>query len=402
MNMNKIILALILALLVLAGCNSTGNETKQNEQQSETTGQENETQAEKNDQPESVEYNEIDIFEIDGELGRESRLRFDSSGELLFWAESDQGQEDEDRSYIRKINDETRLIEEKPVTTSIYFSPTGKLYFDNSDYGEKYVALKTYDFATDSYEEFPLPEEADEYTAVMVHPDYQVIAHEGNFYIHSVSNLDTDKDTPYLWNYETDEVTALTIIDEITETYDGEFHYPHFEISDDGSVVYIYFSFKAAIFSYEFETGTLEKIFDQDFSLPSRNKNALSIDQSYLPYVADDRDGRVFKVANLETGDSVELGKARYIKHVNHIDDGTMLIYKEEEEAIYHYNPETNTETLYFDPNLEDDQSLISFAINDNAERLAIVIETEIENNDDEDEDDDEPERYQEIIVLEK
>src|SRR5699024_9421574 len=207
MKLGRSILSLsLVSLIALAGCGSGDDkQTSDNSKDTEATG----------------DFKEVETFDIEGQI---SHLEFslDEKGEVFMWGEKEQN-----------------LLDEESLSQRASLMSTGQVYNDHSDFTTDTYNMYIYDPQTDEGVEKEVPEEVTEHIYPILHPLTQTINEEQDLYLHFITDTKNEVES-FTWNYETNEVQELKIVEELRKANDGEEIYnPRFQLSSDGKQVYI-------------------------------------------------------------------------------------------------------------------------------------------------------------------
>src|SRR5699024_8130305 len=145
---------------------------------------------------------------------------------------------DEERKNVRLLEEETITLDEDIFSQGASLMPSGKVYTDHSDFTTDTYNMYIYDPKTDEGEEKEVPEEVTEH----INPILQTLTptiNEGQYlYLHFITYTKKEVES-FTWNYETNELTELKIVEGLPKANDGEeISKPLFRLSSDGNQVY--------------------------------------------------------------------------------------------------------------------------------------------------------------------
>lgn len=369
MKLGRSILSLsLVSLIALAGCGSGDDkQTSDNSKDTEATG----------------DFKEVETFDIEGQI---SHLEFslDEKGEVFLWGEQEQKLSDEERKNVRLLEEETITLDEDIFSQGASLMPSGKVYTDHSDFTTDTYNMYIYDPKTDEGVEKEVPEEVTEHINPILHPLTQTINEEQDLYLHFITDTKNEVES-FTWNYETNEVQELKIVEELRKANDGEEIYnPRFQLSSDGKQVYILVD-DNGFYVYDIEDESLEKIFEQEsVAFPKTNTNMITSDDAYIPYVDEIIEGEdglelMTKLYDIESEESIDLGDVERVFTQN---DGNLVLYKE--DTLYNYNVEKEEETEIHTFDLDENEEVANVAVSEDGTTIVYVLETETTNDDDE------------------
>lgn len=369
MKLGRSILSLsLVSLIALAGCGSGDDkQTSDNSKDTEATG----------------DFKEVETFDIEGQI---SHLEFslDEKGEVFLWGEQEQKLSDEERKNVRLLGEETITLDEDIFSQGASLMPSGKVYTDHSDFTTDTYNMYIYDPKTDEGVEKEVPEEVTEHINPILHPLTQTINEEQDLYLHFITDTKNEVES-FTWNYETNEVQELKIVEELRKANDGEEIYnPRFQLSSDGKQVYILVD-DNGFYVYDIEDESLEKIFEQDsVAFPKTNTNMITSDDAYIPYVDEIIEGEdglelMTKLYDIESEESIDLGDVERVFIQN---DGNLVLYKE--DTLYNYDVEKEEETEIHTFDLDENEEVANVAVSEDGTTIVYVLETETTNDDDE------------------
>lgn len=369
MKLGRSILSLsLVSLIALAGCGSGDDkQTSDNSKDTEATG----------------DFKEVETFDIEGQI---SHLEFslDEKGEVFLWGEQEQKLSDEERKNVRLLEEETITLDEDIFSQGASLMPSGKVYTDHSDFTTDTYNMYIYDPKTDEGVEKEVPEEVTEHINPILHPLTQTINEEQDLYLHFITDTKNEVES-FTWNYETNEVQELKIVEELRKANDGEEIYnPRFQLSSDGKQVYILVD-DNGFYVYDIEDESLEKIFEQEsVAYPKTNTNMITSDDAYIPYVDEIIEGEdglelMTKLYDIESEESIDLGDVERVFTQN---DGNLVLYKE--DTLYNYDVEKEEETEIHTFDLDENEEVANVAVSEDGTTIVYVLETETTNDDDE------------------
>lgn len=369
MKLGRSILSLsLVSLIALAGCGSGDDkQTSDNSKDAEATR----------------DFKEVETFDIEGQI---SHLEFslDEKGEVFLWGEQEQKLSDEERKNVRLLGEETITLDEDIFSQGASLMPSGKVYTDHSDFTTDTYNMYIYDPKTDEGVEKEVPEEVTEHINPILHPLTQTINEEQDLYLHFITDTKNEVES-FTWNYETNEVQELKIVEELRKANDGEEIYnPRFQLSSDGKQVYILVD-DNGFYVYDIEDESLEKIFEQDsVAFPKTNTNMITSDDAYIPYVDEIIEGEdglelMTKLYDIESEESIDLGDVERVFTQN---DGNLVLYKE--DTLYNYDVEKEEETEIHTFDLDENEEVANVAVSEDGTTIVYVLETETTNDDDE------------------
>lgn len=369
MKLGRSILSLsLVSLIALAGCGSGDDkQTSDNSKDTEATG----------------DFKEVETFDIEGQI---SHLEFslDEKGEVFLWGEQEQKLSDEERKNVRLLEEETITLDEDIFSQGASLMPSGKVYTDHSDFTTDTYNMYIYDPKTDEGVEKEVPEEVTEHINPILHPLTQTINEEQDLYLHFITDTKNEVES-FTWNYETNEVQELKIVEELRKANDGEEIYnPRFQLSSDGKQVYILVD-DNGFYVYDIEDESLEKIFEQEsVAFPKTNTNMITSDDAYIPYVDEIIEGEdglelMTKLYDIESEESIDLGDVERVFTQN---DGNLVLYKE--DTLYNYDVEKEEETEIHTFDLDENEEVANVAVSEDGTTIVYVLETETTNDDDE------------------
>lgn len=369
MKLGRSILSLsLVSLIALAGCGSGDDkQTSDNSKDTEATG----------------DFKEVETFDIEGQI---SHLEFslDEKGEVFLWGEQEQKLSDEERKNVRLLEEETITLDEDIFSQGASLMPSGKVYTDHSDFTTDTYNMYIYDPKTDEGVEKEVPEEITEHINPILHPLTQTINEEQDLYLHFITDTKNEVES-FTWNYETNEVQELKIVEELRKANDGEEIYnPRFQLSSDGKQVYILVD-DNGFYVYDIEDESLEKIFEQEsVAFPKTNTNMITSDDAYIPYVDEIIEGEdglelMTKLYDIESEESIDLGDVERVFTQN---DGNLVLYKE--NTLYNYDVEKEEETEIHTFDLDENEEVANVAVSEDGTTIVYVLETETTNDDDE------------------
>lgn len=369
MKLGRSILSLsLVSLIALAGCGSGDDkQTSNNSKDTEATG----------------DFKEVETFDIEGQI---SHLEFslDEKGEVFLWGEQEQKLSDEERKNVRLLEEETITLDEDIFSQGASLMPSGKVYTDHSDFTTDTYNMYIYDPKTDEGVEKEVPEEVTEHINPILHPLTQTINEEQDLYLHFITDTKNEVES-FTWNYETNEVQELKIVEELRKANDGEEIYnPRFQLSSDGKQVYILVD-DNGFYVYDMEDESLEKIFEQEsVAFPKTNTNMITSDDAYIPYVDEIIEGEdglelMTKLYDIESEESIDLGDVERVFTQN---DGNLILYKE--DTLYNYDVEKEEETEIHTFDLDENEEVANVAVSEDGTTIVYVLETETTNDDDE------------------
>lgn len=369
MKLGRSILSLsLVSLIALAGCGSGDDkQTSDNSKDTEATG----------------DFKEVETFDIEGQI---SHLEFslDEKGEVFLWGEQEQKLSDEERKNVRLLGEETITLDEDIFSQGASLMPSGKVYTDHSDFTTDTYNMYIYDPKTDEGVEKEVPEEVTEHINPILHPLTQTINEEQDLYLHFITDTKNEVES-FTWNYETNEVQELKIVEELRKANDGEEIYnPRFQLSSDGKQVYILVD-DNGFYVYDIEDESLEKIFEQEsVAFPKTNTNMITSDDAYIPYVDEIIEGEdglelMTKLYDIESEESIDLGDVERVFTQN---DGNLVLYKE--DTLYNYDVEKEEETEIHTFDLDENEEVANVAVSEDGTTIVYVLETETTNDDDE------------------
>src|SRR5699024_10903916 len=369
MKLGRSILSLsLVSLIALAGCGSGDDkQTSDNSKNTEATG----------------DFKEVETFDIEGQI---SHLEFslDEKGEVFLWGEQEQKLSDEERKNVRLLGEETITLDEDIFSQGASLMPSGKVYTDHSDFTTDTYNMYIYDPKTDEGVEKEVPEEVTEHINPILHPLTQTINEEQDLYLHFITYTKNEVES-FTWNYETNEVQELKIVEELRKANDGEEIYnPRFQLSSDGKQVYIIVD-DNGFYVYDIEDKSLEKIFEREsVAFPKTNTNMITSDDAYIPYVDEIIEGEdglelMTKLYDIESEESIDLGDVERVFTQN---DGNLVLYKE--DTLYNYDVEKEEETEIHTFDLDENEEVANVAVSEDGTTIVYVLETETTNDDDE------------------
>lgn len=369
MKLGRSILSLsLVSLIALAGCGSGDDkQTSDNSKDAEATG----------------DFKEVETFDIEGQI---SHLEFslDEKGEVFLWGEQEQKLSDEERKNVRLLGEETITLDEDIFSQGASLMPSGKVYTDHSDFTTDTYNMYIYDPKTDEGVEKEVPEEVTEHINPILHPLTQTINEEQDLYLHFITDTKNEVES-FTWNYETNEVQELKIVEELRKANDGEEIYnPRFQLSSDGKQVYILVD-DNGFYVYDIEDESLENIFEQEsVAFPKTNTNMITSDDAYIPYVDEIIEGEdglelMTKLYDIESEESIDLGDVERVFTQN---DGNLVLYKE--DTLYNYDVEKEEETEIHTFDLDENEEVANVAVSEDGTTIVYVLETETTNDDDE------------------
>ena len=369
MKLGRSILSLsLVSLIALAGCGSGDDkQTSDNSKDAEATR----------------DFKEVETFDIEGQI---SHLEFslDEKGEVFLWGEQEQKLSDEERKNVRLLGEETITLDEDIFSQGASLMPSGKVYTDHSDFTTDTYNMYIYDPKTDEGVEKEVPEEVTEHINPILHPLTQTINEEQDLYLHFITDTKNEVES-FTWNYETNEVQELKIVEELRKANDGEEIYnPRFQLSSDGKQVYILVD-DNGFYVYDIEDESLEKIFEQEsVAFPKTNTNMITSDDAYIPYVDEIIEGEdglelMTKLYDIESEESIDLGDVERVFIQN---DGNLVLYKE--DTLYNYDVEKEEETEIHTFDLDENEEVANVAVSEDGTTIVYVLETETTNDDDE------------------
>jgi len=369
MKLGRSILSLsLVSLIALAGCGSGDDkQTSDNSKDAEAKGN----------------FKEVETFDIEGQI---SQLEFslDEKGEVFLWGEQEKKLSDENRKNVRLLEEETITLDEDIFSQGASLMPSGKVYTDHSDFTTDTYNMYIYDPRTGEGVEKEVPEEAGEHINPILHPLTQTINEDQDLYLHFITDTKNDVES-FTWNYETNEVQELKIVEELRKANDGEeIYYPRFQLSSDGKQVYILVD-DNGFYVYDIEDESLEKIFEQEsVAFPKTNTNMITSDDAYIPYVDEIIEGEdglelMTKLYDIESEESIDLGDVERVFTQN---DGNLVLYKE--DILYNYDVEKEEETEIHTFDLDENEEVANVAVSEDGTTIVYVLETETTNDDDE------------------
>src|SRR5699024_10300077 len=287
------------------------------------------------------------------------------------------------KSLVMK-KEKTIVLDEDIFSQSASLMPSGKVYTDHSDYTTDTYNMYIYDPKTDEGVEKEVPEEITEHINPILHPLTQTINEEQDLYLHFITDTKNEVES-FTWNYETNEVQELKIVEELRKANDGEEIYnPRFQLSSDGKQVYILVD-DNGFYVYDIEDESLEKIFEQEsVAFPKTNTNVITSDDAYIPYVDEIIEGEdglelMTKFYDIESEESMDLGDVERVFKQN---DGNLVLYKE--DTLYNYDVEKEEETEIHTFDLDENEEVANVSVSEDGTTIVYVLETETTNDDDE------------------
>ncbi len=366
MKLGRGILSLsLVSLIALAGCGS---------------GDDKQTSDNSNDAEAKGNFKEVETFDIEGQINQ-LELSLDEKGEVFLWSEQEKKLSDEKRKNVRLLEEETITLDEDIFSQGASLMPSGKVYTDHSDFNADTYNMYIYDPQTGEEVEKEVPEEAGEHIFPILHPSTQTINEDHDLYLHSITDTKNDVES-FIWNYETNEVQELKIVEELRNANDGEeIYYPRFQLSSDGKQVYVLVD-DNGFYVYDMEDESLEKIFEQESVVfPKTYTNMITSDDAYIPYVDEIVEGEdglelMTKLYDIESEESIDLGD---VKRVFTQTDGNLVLYKE--DTLYNFDVEKEEEIEIHTFDLAENEEVVNLAVSEDGSTIVYVLETEITND---------------------
>lgn len=368
-QLNKFIATSCIALAVLAGC-------------SDKTGKQSDI-SKKDPSSDGPTFKEVESFDIDGQVSQID-LTLDESGEIFFWNEQDQKLSDPQRKKVRMLEDETITLEDDQFKLGTSLLPSGKIYTDRSKFSEDQYKMAIFDPRTKEETELELPSNVTEYVMPILHTNSETINEEDHMYLHFQTETDNDAVT-FLWNFDTGEANAISLMQDLRDAHNGEeVDYPRLQLSSDSKKVFVLID-NDGIYEYDVESEELTLLLENGhIQFPITYSSMVTSDDQYIPYIDEivknedkpfDRTKLDMKLLNVETKESIDVG---IVKRVFPINDGNIILYKE--EGIFLYDIESEEETLIHPVELSENEELVDLSVSGNGETIVTIIETEEED----------------------
>lgn len=375
-NVSKLLTAGLISFVIFAGCSDDGKQSTSNETKTESNNP-NTNETSKKDTETSAAYKEVESFDIDGKIAGQI-FSIDEKGEIISWGEKDKKLSDEQRKFVRIIGDETITLDKDEFKIGTEILPDGTLITDRSENKEDKYLFYIFDPKTGEDVEKNLPKEAHEYVYPLLLPNPKIMNIDENLYIHTITNVKKEMET-FLWNYETDEITDLSIIKDIVEKNGKDIDYPRLQLSKDGKTIYAIVP-NNGIYQYDIESQTLEQLFEHDnLSIPITTTAFITRDERYIPYIDETTDDRehIGKLFDVETKESIDLG---IFERIFNKTDGNIMILKD--NKLYDYDTSTQEEQLAHTFELGDRDRIKNIDVSADGSTIFVVIEYHEENDD--------------------
>lgn len=192
-----------------------------------------------------------------------------------------------------------------------------------------------------------------------------------NLYVHTITNVKKETET-FLWNYETDEITNVSIVKDLVEKNGKDIDYPRLQLSKDGKTIYSIVP-DNGIYQYDIESQTLEQLFENNkLSIPITSTAFITRDERYIPYIDETTEDRehFVKLFDVETKESIDLGM---IERVFNKTDGNIMILKD--NKLYDYDTSTQEEQLAHTFELGDRDRIKNIDVSEDGSTIFVVIE---------------------------